>query len=97
MPVFETFAVAIEALRANKLRSFLTMLGIVIGVSAVIAMIALGRGAQQSVKDRIASLGTTMLTVIPGQQRGPGSIASESSNVSGARSDADATRPAVRA
>jgi putative ABC transport system permease protein len=48
----------------------------VIGVSAVIAMVALGRGAQQSVKDRIASLGTTLLTVTPGQQRGPGSIAS---------------------
>ena len=76
MPIFETFTVALEALRANKLRSFLTMLGIVIGVSAVIAMVALGRGAQQSVKDRIASLGTTLLTVVPGQQRGPGSIAS---------------------
>src|SRR5262249_6284235 len=60
----------------NKLRSLLTMLGIVIGVSAVIAMVALGRGAQQSVKDRIAALGTTMLTVVPGQQRGPGSAAS---------------------
>ena len=78
MPLFETFTVAIEALRANKLRSFLTMLGIVIGVSAVIAMVALGRGAQQSVKDRIASLGTTMLTIVPGQQRGPGAIASAS-------------------
>src|SRR5204863_1195051 len=76
MLIFETFGVALEALRANKLRSFLTMLGIVIGVSAVIAMVALGRGAQQSVKDRIASLGTTLLTVVPGQQRGPGSIAS---------------------
>ena len=76
MPIFETMAVALEALRANKLRSLLTMLGIVIGVSAVIAMLALGRGAQQSVKDRIAALGTTMLTVVPGQQRGPGSVAS---------------------
>ena len=76
MPVVETLAVAIEALRSNKLRSLLTMLGIVIGVSAVIAMVALGRGAQQSVKDRIAALGTTMLTVVPGQQRGPGSVAS---------------------
>ena len=78
MPLFETFGVALEALRANKLRSLLTMLGIVIGVAAVIAMVALGRGAQQSVKDRIASLGTTLLTVTPGQQRGPGSIASAS-------------------
>ena len=76
MSIVETLAVALEALRTNKLRSLLTMLGIVIGVSAVIAMVALGRGAQQSVKDRIAALGTTMLTVVPGQQRGPGAVAS---------------------
>ena len=76
MSIAETMRVALEALRANKLRSFLTMLGIVIGVSAVIAMVALGRGAQQSVKDRIASLGTTLLTVVPGQFRGPGGVAS---------------------
>jgi putative ABC transport system permease protein len=75
----ETIAVALDALRANKLRSFLTMLGIVIGVAAVIAMVALGRGAQQSVNARIASLGTTLLTVIPGQQRvGGGPVASAS-------------------
>src|SRR5436190_12315645 len=76
MLIFETFTVALEALRANKLRSFLTMLGIVIGVSAVIAMVALGRGAQRSVKERIAQLGTTVLRVVPGQQRMSGSIAS---------------------
>ena len=68
----ETITVALSALRANKLRSVLTMLGIVIGVSAVIAMIALGTGAQQAVKDRIAALGTTLLTINPGQQRGMG-------------------------
>jgi putative ABC transport system permease protein len=72
MPIFEIVNVALEALRINKLRSFLTMLGIVIGVGAVIAMIALGRGAQESVKQRIASLGTTLLTVFPGQTRGGG-------------------------
>src|SRR5262245_44709559 len=72
----ETFQVAMAALRANKLRSFLTMLGIVIGVAAVIAMVALGRGARQSVKDRIASLGTTLLTVMPGQARGAGGVVS---------------------
>ena len=76
MPVTETLTVAMEALRANKMRSFLTMLGIVIGVGAVIAMVALGRGAQESVKNRIASLGTTLLTVVAGQGRGPGSVAS---------------------
>ena len=72
----ETIAVALEALGANKLRSFLTMLGIVIGVAAVITMVALGRGAQQSVNERIAALGTTLLTVVPGQARTAGSIAS---------------------
>ena len=68
----EIISVALGALRANKLRSLLTMLGIVIGVGAVIAVVALGTGAQQAVKDRIAALGTTLLTVNPGQQRGMG-------------------------
>jgi putative ABC transport system permease protein len=65
----ETIRVALGALRANKLRSLLTMLGIVIGVSAVIAVVALGRGAQTAVNNRISSLGTTLLTVSPGQAR----------------------------
>ena len=63
----ETIRVALGALRANKLRSLLTMLGIVIGVAAVIAVVALGNGAQKAVNDRIAALGTTLLTVNPGQ------------------------------
>ena len=70
----ETIAVALGALRANKLRSVLTMLGIVIGVAAVIAMVAIGTGAQTAVKERISSLGTTLLTVMPGQQRGMGVV-----------------------
>src|SRR5688500_10421681 len=70
----EIIAVALGALRANKLRSMLTMLGIVIGVAAVIAMVALGTGAQAAVKDRITALGTTLLTVSPGQQRGMGVV-----------------------
>jgi putative ABC transport system permease protein len=74
MQVGETLHVALDALRANKLRSFLTMLGIVIGIAAVIAMVALGRGAQESVNRRIAALGTTLLTVFPGQGRGFGGI-----------------------
>jgi len=63
----EIFKVALEALRANKLRSLLTMLGIIIGVGAVITMIALGSGAQKSVQDRIKALGPTLLSVYPGQ------------------------------
>jgi len=74
MLITEIIAVALSALRANKLRSLLTMLGIVIGVAAVIAMVALGTGAQTAVKERIASLGTTLLTVMPGQQRGMGVV-----------------------
>src|SRR5437762_4123342 len=90
MVVSETFRVAFDALRANKLRSFLTMLGIVIGVAAVIAMVALGRGAQQSVKDRIASLGTTLLNVVPSQARGAGGIASASDRAPLTFDDVDA-------
>jgi putative ABC transport system permease protein len=59
----EVIRIAAAALRANVLRSALTMLGIVIGVAAVIAMIALGNGAQQSVRERIATLGTTTLQI----------------------------------
>src|SRR5437763_867085 len=72
MLIGEIIRVALGALRANKLRSLLTMLGIVIGVAAVITVVALGTGAQSAVKDRISSLGTTLLTVMPGQQRGMG-------------------------
>ena len=68
----EIITVALGALRANKLRSLLTMLGIVIGVGAVITVVALGSGAQQAVKDRIVALGTTLISVNPGQQRGFG-------------------------
>ncbi|MCX5765169.1 MAG: ABC transporter permease, partial [Gemmatimonadetes bacterium] len=67
MLIGETIRVALGALRANTLRSLLTMLGIVIGVSAVIAVVALGRGAQKQVNDRISALGTTLLTINPGQ------------------------------
>jgi putative ABC transport system permease protein len=65
MLIDETIRVALAALRANKLRSALTMLGIVIGVAAVIAMVALGNGAANAVKDRIARLGTTVLQINP--------------------------------
>jgi putative ABC transport system permease protein len=85
----EIFRVALGALRANKLRSFLTMLGIVIGVAAVIAMIALGRGAQKAVNERIAALGTTLLTVTPGQIFGRG-VAAEADRARLTMEDAEA-------
>jgi putative ABC transport system permease protein len=65
----ETVAVAFRAIRANKLRSLLTMLGIIIGVGAVITMVALGSGAQKAVQDRIAALGANVFTVFAGQAR----------------------------
>ena len=67
MLVFEIIRVALQAIGANKMRSLLTMLGIVIGVGAVITMVALGTGAQQSVESQLQALGTDVLTVRPGQ------------------------------
>jgi putative ABC transport system permease protein len=66
--MLEILLVALSAIRANKLRSLLTMLGIVIGISAVITMVALGEGAQKQVQERLQALGTNVLTVSPGQQ-----------------------------
>ena len=68
MLIFEIVMVAMAAIRANVLRSVLTTLGIVIGVAAVITMVALGEGAQQSVQEQINRMGTTVLTIRPGQQ-----------------------------
>ena len=67
-----TLLLAIREIRRNLLRSFLTILGIVIGVSAVITMVTLGRGATQAVQAQIASLGTNLLQIRPGQRMGPG-------------------------
>jgi len=63
----EVIRVALAAINANKMRSLLTMLGIVIGVAAVITMVALGTGAQRAVQDQIDALGTNVLTVRAGQ------------------------------
>src|ERR1035437_2052088 len=76
MLFFEVVRVALDSLRVNKMRSLLTMLGIVIGVAAVIAMVALGNGAKQAVNDRVQSLGTTLLQVdVARVQNGGGAIA----------------------
>ena len=69
----ENFKIAIRALRANKLRSVLTMLGIVIGVATVVALLSIGKGATASITSSIQSNGSNLLTVSPGrQQNGPG-------------------------
>ena len=61
-----TFRIALRALARNKLRAFLTMLGIIIGVGAVIAMVAIGEGAKSTIRAQIAGLGTNVLIVLPG-------------------------------
>jgi putative ABC transport system permease protein len=66
MSAFQLLRVALRALAINKLRSALTMLGIVIGVGAVIVMIAVGAGAQQRVEEQIRALGSNLLLVMPG-------------------------------
>jgi len=63
----ETLRVAFQSIRANLLRSLLTMLGIIIGVGAVITMVALGTGAQRAVEEQISSLGANLLQVYAGQ------------------------------
>ncbi|MFI5234595.1 MAG: ABC transporter permease [Gemmatimonadales bacterium] len=67
MLIGETITVAFQSIRANKLRATLTMLGIIIGVGAVITMVALGSGAQKSVEDRINALGANLLSIFAGQ------------------------------
>ena len=67
MLILEIIRVALQAIGTNKMRSVLTMLGIVIGVGAVITMVALGTGAQRSVESQLQALGTDVLTVRPGQ------------------------------
>jgi putative ABC transport system permease protein len=61
-----TLRIALRALARNKLRAFLTMLGIIIGVGAVIAMVAIGEGAKETIRSQIASLGTNVLIIMPG-------------------------------
>ena len=90
MLIGETIAVAFQSIRANKLRTALTMLGVIIGVAAVIAMVALGTGAQRAVEERINALGANLLTVFPGQSFRMG-VASNV-RVSLTTDDADAIR-----
>jgi putative ABC transport system permease protein len=66
MSLWQTIRVALRALMRNKLRSFLTTLGIIIGVAAVIAMVAIGEGAKARVEEAFASMGSNLLIIIPG-------------------------------
>jgi putative ABC transport system permease protein len=72
MKIMNTLLSAFRALKRNKMRSFLTMLGIIIGVGAVIVMLAIGQGAKYSVEQQINALGTNVLIVFPGSQQTAG-------------------------
>ena len=65
MNILNLFQMAFRALARNKLRTFLTMLGIIIGVAAVIAMVAIGQGSKQSIHDQLSSMGSNMIIVLP--------------------------------
>jgi putative ABC transport system permease protein len=69
MLIGETVRVAFGSIRANKLRAMLTMLGVIIGVAAVITVVAMGTGAQRSVEDRINALGANLIQINAGQDR----------------------------
>ena len=64
--LLQSLLIALRALRVNKMRSLLTMLGIIIGIAAVIAMVAIGTGASKMISDQIASIGSNLLLVLPG-------------------------------
>jgi putative ABC transport system permease protein len=70
----EVVRLAFESLLANKVRALLTMLGVIIGVASVVALLAIGNGATASITSQIQSIGTNLLTIMPGSpdRRGPG-------------------------
>lgn len=75
------FKIAMRAIAANKLRSFLTMLGIIIGVVSVIAMMAIGQGSKKSIQANIAEMGSNMIMIRPGQDKGPGGAQQDASDM----------------
>ena len=70
--LWNSLLLALRSIRRNLLRSFLTVLGVVIGVSAVVTMVTLGQGATAAVRSQIAGLGSNLLQIRPGQRMGPG-------------------------
>lgn len=80
MNYINTIKISLNALNRNKFRSFLTMLGIIIGVASVIAMLAIGQGSKKSIQDQMSSMGTNMIFVMPGDDR-PGGVRMSSSDM----------------
>ncbi len=97
MKTKDIFNETYTALSANKVRSGLTMLGIVIGISSVIAMVSIGQGAQSSISASIQSIGSNLIMVYPGAQRTPGAQVSTGRGAAKTltQADADAIRGSV--
>ncbi len=81
MNVKNLFQIAFRAIAANKLRSFLTMLGIIIGVASVITMLAIGQGSKKSIQKQISEMGSNMIMIRPGQDNGPGGVRQDASEM----------------
>ena len=81
MNITNLFKIALRAIAANKMRSFLTMLGIIIGVASVIAMMAIGQGSKKSIQANIAEMGSNMIMIRPGQDKGPGGARQDASEM----------------
>jgi len=92
----ESVRIALNALFANKLRSILTMLGIIIGVGAVIAMVSVGMGVREKVTSSIASLGSNMLIVMPGSQSSGGVRSAAGSMITLKYEDAEAIKNKIK-
>jgi hypothetical protein len=95
MSILMTLLVALKALARNKLRTALTMLGMIIGVAAVIAMVALGAGAQQSIESQIRSAGTNLIIVSAGNWTTGGVRHGQGASNTLTREDAEAIRTQV--
>ncbi|MBP9598391.1 MAG: ABC transporter permease, partial [Desulfobacter sp.] len=70
--IWNTFILALRGIRRNVMRSVLTILGIIIGVAAVITLVTIGNGTTAQVTEQIAAMGTNVLLISPGQRHGPG-------------------------
>src|SRR3981189_3764150 len=79
MKLYDSFRSALQSNVVNKLRSALTMLGVIIGVASVIAMVAVGNGASQTVQQQVLALGSNLITVAPGVHAAHGLRAAGSS------------------
>jgi len=80
MAILNLIKIALKALKRNKLRAFLTMLGIIIGVAAVIAMMAIGEGSKQSIRSSLSGMGSNMITIMP-QSNEPGGVRLQGSSI----------------